>query len=58
MGRLDLSDRRVDWVNVTREFLDELYDEVAALRAENLTLVMQLDALVGERELARLREAA
>jgi hypothetical protein len=33
MGRLDLPDKPVDWVAVSREYLGELYDEIEKLRA-------------------------
>jgi hypothetical protein len=34
MGRLDLVDKSVDWVLVTQEYLQELYQEIADLRRE------------------------
>jgi hypothetical protein len=29
MGRLHIADKQVDWVSVTREYLDELYATIA-----------------------------
>jgi hypothetical protein len=56
MGRLDLNDKRVDWVSVTREYLNELYGEIAALREERETLQARVFEL--EFEQAKQRQAA
>ena len=34
MGRLDIPDKQTDWVSVSKEYLEELYEEIASLRAE------------------------
>ena len=34
MGRLDLVDKHVEWMRITRESLHELYEEIAELRTE------------------------
>lgn len=50
MGRLELMDKKVDWVSVTREYLYELRDENTELKRKVLELQWEIDFLQHEYE--------
>lgn len=53
MGRIDLPDKRVDWVNVTAEYLAELYDKVETLKSDKEALRADNERLVATNKTLR-----